>query len=309
MKHTLFLMVWVATLLEIPLAVSSAEPTGKPAAIMADAAVAVATVVAVDQDTRKVTLKGPDGDELIYTAGPEVRNFDQVKRGDRVIVSYYGGFGIGLGPKGSGIAARVDSVEVERAKPGEKPGATVTASAVAVGMVKAVDTEDRTVTLQGAKKTVTLEVAEDVDLSQVKVGDEVEALYVESYAVNVVPAPEVSGTVTLESTSVALGVGVNWGHGTLTMYDGTTHKFKVNGLSVIDLGISKVSAKGEVYNLVEAKDLNGIFVSGQAGIAVGGGGSAAAMKNRNGVVMQLKSTQVGIRLTLAPEGVRVTLVE
>ena len=74
MKHTLFLMVWVATLLAIPLAVSSAEPTGKPAAIMADAAVAVATVVAVDQDSRTVTLKGPDGDELEYTAGPEVRD-------------------------------------------------------------------------------------------------------------------------------------------------------------------------------------------------------------------------------------------
>ena len=38
-----------------------------------------------------------------------------------------------------------------------------------------------------------------------------------------------------------------------------------------------------------------------------GGGSAITLKNRNGVVMKLKSTQKGIRLTLAGEGLKVTL--
>jgi hypothetical protein len=125
----------------------------------------------------------------------------------------------------------------------------------------------------------------------------------------VVPAPKVSGTVKLESTSVALGIGVEWGHGTLTLHDGSTHKIQINGLSVLDLGVSEIKASGEVFNLVELSDLDGTFFAGQAGIALGVGGSATAMKNSNGVVMQLKSTQEGVKLTLAPEGLSIKLAE
>lgn len=306
MKHAITTIMLSASMMLSTLAVSAAEAE----AIAAGAAVAVASVVAVDEKTRAITLVGSEGDEWTFTAGPEVRNFAQIKRGDRVIASYYAGFALGLGPKGSGVRERIDAVRVDRAKPGDKPAGMLTRSIEAVGLVKAIDRENRAVTVQGAKQTVALEVSDDVDLSQVKVGDEVEAIYIESYAVNVVPAPEVSGTVTLDSKSVAIGIGVSWGHGTLTMYDGTTYKFKVNGLSVVDLGISRISATGEVYNLVQAKDLNGTFIAGEAGITtLLGGGSVSAMQNSNGVVMQLKSSQKGMRLTLAPEGLNVELVE
>jgi hypothetical protein len=93
------------------------------------------------------------------------------------------------------------------------------------------------------------------------------------------------------------------------MHDGTTHKFKVNGLSVVDLGMSKISATGKVFNLVEAKDLNGTFITGEAGITIVGGGSSSAMSNKNNVVMQLRSTQKGLKLTVAPGGMKVQLVE
>jgi len=309
MQRILQSMVLLAIMLWTSLAVFATEHSGEPGAVVADAAVAVATVIAVDEETREITLKGPAGDEVMFTAGPEVRNFAQIKRGDRVMMSYYEGFAVALGPKGSGIRKRVQTMEAERAKPGEKPAAIITNSTAAVGAVQAIDIENRTVTLRGVENTLVLEVAEDVDLSQIKVGDEAEALYVESYAVNVVPAPRVSGTVELESTSVALGIGVEWGTGTLTMDDGTTHKFKINGLSVVDLGISKINARGEVFNLVEAKDLNGTFLAGEAGVTVVKGGSATAMRNGNGVVMQLLSTQKGVKLTFAPAGLKVELVE
>jgi hypothetical protein len=309
MKHILQSIALLATTLFLPLAVSAGEPAGEPGVMVEDAAVAVATVTAIDEKTRQITLKGPEGDTLTFTAGPEVRNFAQIKRGDRVLMSYFEGFALALGPKGSGATGEFTALEVTRAKPGDKPAASVTSRTVAVGTVKAIDHEHRVVTLQGAESTVQLEVSEDVDLSKVKVGDTAEAVYIASYAVQVVPAPKVSGTIKLESTSVALGIGVEWGHGTLTLHDGTTHKIKINGLSVIDLGISKIKATGEVFNLVELKDLDGTFFAGEAGIAVGVGGSATAMKNGNGVVMQLKSTQEGIKLTLAPEGLSIKLVE
>jgi Cu/Ag efflux protein CusF len=309
MKNNLLFIALLAVMLLVSHTVTADENAGEPAIIVEDAAVAVAIVVAIDEESRKITLKDLEGDESTFTAGPEVRNFDQIKRGDQVIVSYHEGFALAFGPKGSGLRERIDSIDIERAELGEKPAMMVTGSIAAVGTVMAVDVENRKVTLKGAKNTVVLEASEEVDLSQVKVGDEVEALYIKSYAVNVIPAPTVSGTVKIESTSVAVGVGVEWGHGTLTMYDGTTHKFDVNGLSVLDLGISKISATGQVFNLVEAKDLNGIFVAGEAGAALGGGGSVQAMKNGNGVVMQLRSTQTGVKLTLAPEGLQISLDE
>ena len=106
---------------------------------------------------------------------------------------------------------------------------------------------------------------------------------------------------------MAVGIGFEWGHGTLTMYDGTTHDFKVSGLSVVDVGVSSIEASGEVYHLVEAKDLEGSFLSGEAGGALIGGGSASAMRNEQGVVMKLKSTQEGVKLTLAGKGLTVAL--
>ena len=93
---------------------------------------------------------------------------------------------------------KASTVEVDRAKPGEKPGMSVTETTVAVGVVKAVDHKTRMVTLQGAERTLHLEASKDVDLSKVKVGDTAEAVYIQSYAVQVVAAPKVSGTIKLE---------------------------------------------------------------------------------------------------------------
>ena len=299
----------LATALFLPPVVSAAASADEPGVMAEDAAVAVATVVAVDEKTRNITLKGPEGDKWTFTAGPEVQNFAQIKRGDRVIVAYYEGFALALGPKGSGAKAKASMVEVARAKPGDKPAMSITETTVAVGVVKAVDPKNRKVTLQGAERTITLEAAEDLDLSTIKAGDTAEAVYIQSYAVQVVPAPKVSGTIKLESTSIAVGIGVKWGKGTLTLHDGTTHKVKINGLSVIDVGVTKIEASGEVFNLVELTDLDGTFLAGEAGIALGPGRSAAAMKNNKGVVIQLRSTQKGVKLTLAPEGLSIKLAE
>lgn len=115
-----------------------------------------------------------------------------------------------------------------------------------------------------------------------------------------------SGTVKIESTSVALGVGVTWGDGELT-YDGKVYHFSVSGLSVVDLGISSVSAVGEVYNLERIEDFSGNYVAGEAGAALGGGVGATKMKNAAGVVIELNSTQTGAKLTLAAEGVQIEL--
>jgi hypothetical protein len=117
---------------------------------------------------------------------------------------------------------------------------------------------------------------------------------------------DTSAKVTLESTSVAIGVGVSWGDGVLE-YRGRKYPFAVKGLSVMDLGVSKVTARGVVQNLNKLEDFDGNYVLAEAGASVGGGEGVAALKNQNGVEMALTATGQGIRLSLAQGGVDVKL--
>jgi len=115
-----------------------------------------------------------------------------------------------------------------------------------------------------------------------------------------------SGKVSVESKTVALGIGVSWGDGKLD-FQGKEYAFSLNGLSVVDLGISKVSAVGEVFNLKKVSDFSGNYVSAAAGAGLGGGAGAIVMKNQHGVVMKLTGTGTGAQLTLAAKGVDVKL--
>jgi len=119
-------------------------------------------------------------------------------------------------------------------------------------------------------------------------------------------AQEPSGKVAIESKSVAVGIGVTWGDGKL-MYQGKEHKFSVNGLSVVDVGVSKISTTGNVYHLKKLSDFSGNYAAAEAQAAVGAGKGVMAMRNQNGVVMELTSTATGIQFTLAPKGVEVKL--
>jgi len=119
-------------------------------------------------------------------------------------------------------------------------------------------------------------------------------------------AQEPSGKVAIESKSVAVGIGVTWGDGKLT-YQGKEHRFTVNGLSVVDVGVSKVSTTGSVYHLKKLSDFAGNYAAAEAGAALGAGKNVIAMRNQNGVVMELTSTATGIQFTLAPKGVEVKL--
>jgi len=113
-------------------------------------------------------------------------------------------------------------------------------------------------------------------------------------------------TLTLSEGQVAAGIGWSWGKGVLT-YNGKSHPFKVDGLSVGDVGITKADAVGKVYHLKNLTDFNGTYAAAAAEGTVGGGAGVSAMKNGNGVVLQLKSTTQGVNFKLAGAGVKFTL--
>ena len=114
------------------------------------------------------------------------------------------------------------------------------------------------------------------------------------------------GTVTFSGGAVALGVGFQWGSGTLT-YQGRQYPFRLDGLSVVDVGVTRVTGSGTVHNLRNVADFGGNYVAASAGAALAGGGSVGILRNQNGVVIDGVTTAQGVRLTLAPGGVNIRL--
>ncbi len=58
----------------------------RPSPAVVKSATSVATVVGIDYEARTGTLMLSDGKTVTFSAGPEVRNFDQMKVGDRVLI-------------------------------------------------------------------------------------------------------------------------------------------------------------------------------------------------------------------------------
>jgi hypothetical protein len=110
----------------------------------------------------------------------------------------------------------------------------------------------------------------------------------------------------LSEGSVALGIGYSWGEGTLA-YQGKKYPVEVKGLSVIDVGVTKVTAFGKVYGLKKLEDFNGNYTAATAEGTLGGGAGATTMKNQNGVVIDLFTTTKGLNLKLAPSGISLKL--
>lgn len=113
-----------------------------------------------------------------------------------------------------------------------------------------------------------------------------------------------SGLIEFKSTSIAIGIGVKWGGGKLH-FKGKQYAFSIEGVSLVDLGYSSVSATGEVYDLKSASDFAGTYAASQAAFALGGGRTEVTMKNRRGVVISLRSDKQGTALSLGPAGVTI----
>lgn len=166
--------------------------TSEPGKATAVRAVQIsALVVSIDKATRTVTLKGPKGNVVDVVAGDEVRNFDQIKVGDFVVVRYAQSLTLEL-RKVKGAVGDVTVREgAARAKPGEQPGAVGAREVTAIATVTAVDPKKSTITLKGPRgNVVVLDVQNPDQFKVVKKGDQVEVTYTEALALSVEPAPK-----------------------------------------------------------------------------------------------------------------------
>ena len=156
--------------------------------IIAQTVKATATITAIDKATRDVTLKGPQGNELVVTAGPEVKNFASLKVGDQVDVQYVEALTLELKKGGGMKVEKTEKAGAVGAKPGETPAGVVGRQVTVVGDVIALDAATRTVTVKGPQRTVELKVRDPEQFKLIAVGDQIQATYTEALALSVTPA-------------------------------------------------------------------------------------------------------------------------
>jgi hypothetical protein len=116
-------------------------------------------------------------------------------------------------------------------------------------------------------------------------------------------------TLRVSGGSFALGIGVNWGSGTLT-YKGKDYPVKVKGLSIGKVGMTSSSAYGEVFNLKHLQDFNGHYNVGGAGtrgVTLGAGKAGTLMSNQAGVIVRIAATQQGVNVNATGGGVDMQL--
>lgn len=192
----MFRTMFASTLVAAALAASpvfaqtGAVVTGKApgAAAIAQTVKATATITAIDAATRAVTLKGPKGNEMVVTAGPEVKNFAQMKVGDQVNVEYVESLALELKKGGGAPVAATAKAGAAAAKPGERPAGMVGKQVTVVADVIDVNAETQVVTLKGPQRTVELKVRDPEQFKLIKKGDQVQATYTEAMAIAVTPA-------------------------------------------------------------------------------------------------------------------------
>lgn len=162
----------------------TAKDAGKPGVVDIEVVAFEATVTAIDSQKRAITLKGPEGATKTFTVGNEVRNFDQIKPGDKVKIESIEETALFV-RKASEPPDAAEATMVSVAPKGKKPG-LVTVNTVEISAdVKAIDYQKRTVTLQGPQGNLaTYKVGPSVKrFNAVKKGDQVVLRVTEALAI------------------------------------------------------------------------------------------------------------------------------
>jgi hypothetical protein len=148
-----------------------------------------ATIIAIDKTTRDITLKGAKGNWIVVTAGPEVKNFDQMNVGDKVHARYIEALVLEL-KKGNDLAVtRTEEASAAGAMPGAQPHGVAGRRITVVADVVGVNGATQTVTLRGPQLTVDVKVADPDQFRRIKKGDQVYATYTQALAMVVEPSP------------------------------------------------------------------------------------------------------------------------
>jgi hypothetical protein len=144
------------------------------------------TVIKTDKKTRTITFSNKEG-ESKFVAGPEITNFDQIKKGDRVNVTYELAVAIELiKTKSDGVRSKVETNTVTTSKANEKPSETIANKTTIIADIIAVDRDKKLVSVKGPSGKVTTVTVKNPDLlADVKVGEQVKVIYYDAMAASI----------------------------------------------------------------------------------------------------------------------------
>lgn len=146
-----------------------------------------ASVEAINYTNREVTLKGPLGNSVTFTADLRVKRLNEVKVGDLVRADYYVSFAAEL-RKPTPEEAKNPFVELDiaaKAPPGTSPAAGGLRRFRVVTTIEGLDRPTQTVTVKGPRGNyLTARVADPANLTQMRIGENVVITLTEALAIS-----------------------------------------------------------------------------------------------------------------------------
>ena len=151
-----------------------------------------AVVTKVDSKTRTVTLKDKDGTVTNFVAGPEIKNFPQIKVGDRLTVTHELAVVIELlKVNNQGIRSEVQTTSQTSAPLGSKPASVISNTTTIIATVIGIDRQKLTISVKGTKgKPDIYRIKNAALLKDIAVNDEVKIVLYDAMAASfTAPAP------------------------------------------------------------------------------------------------------------------------
>ena len=140
----------------------------------------------VDKKNRTIYFKNNEG-ESRFVAGPEIKNFDQIKKGDRLNVTYELAVAIELiKTKSDGIRSKVETSSETASKTGEKPSRTISNTTTIIADIVDVDRAKKLVSVKGPSGKVTVVTVKNPQLlADVNIGEQVKVVYYDAMAASI----------------------------------------------------------------------------------------------------------------------------
>ena len=116
-----------------------------------------------------------------------------------------------------------------------------------------------------------------------------------------------AATLDIDQTRVAFMISGNAGGGVLH-YRGKDYPFSIGGLGVGGIGVSKLKASGQVYNMTDRMKFAGVYSQLRSGVTMAdeSAGNKLWLKNGDGVVLKLQGKSEGLALSLGADAVKIS---
>jgi len=146
---------------------------------------ATATIQAIDETNRTITLKNEKGEEDTYAVGPDVKRFNELKVGQTIKMTYYESLVMQLRKPGETTNTPGTSAAVTPTR-NTLPGGTAAVQQKKTVLVKAVDMKAPSITvITDDGRTITRKVEDSNNLKNVKAGDKIDITYTQALLTSV----------------------------------------------------------------------------------------------------------------------------